>query len=56
MNKKYLIFIFSLLFAGFSSCVSKKKFLEMGFDRVYPPRADLDQVIVDLKQDLEIND
>ena len=34
MNKKYLIFIFSLLFAGFSSCVSKKKFLEMEAGRL----------------------
>lgn len=34
MNKKYLILIFSVLFVGFSSCVSKKKFLEMQTGRL----------------------
>ena len=34
MNKKYLVLIFSVLFVGFSSCVSKKKFLEMQTGRL----------------------
>ena len=31
----------------------EKKFKKLGFDRVYPPEADLDVAIEDLKRDLE---
>jgi len=34
MNKKYLILFVSVLFVGLSSCVSKKKFLEMEAGRL----------------------
>src|SRR6056297_24394 len=34
----------------------KEKFLDMGFDRVYPPGTEPDQPIADLKEDLGIID
>ena len=34
----------------------REKFLEMGFDRVYPPGTEPDQPIADLKEDLGIID
>jgi chromosome segregation ATPase len=34
MNKKYLIFVVSFVVIGFSSCVSKKKYLEMEAGRL----------------------
>ena len=35
---------------------TEKVFKEMGFNRVYPPGVDLDQVIKDLKKDLDVEE
>ncbi len=35
---------------------TESRFIEMGFNRAYPPDAKLDAMIVDLKKDLEFSD
>ena len=52
-----------LLYAGGNLVVGKQdwepvkeKFLEMGFDRVYPPGTEPDEAISDLEQDLNLED